>query len=50
MLQPRDNIRVGKVSLHYSILARGWVIPGGKVIKNPLKAQRIAEFMNAGCK
>lgn len=50
MLQPKDKIRVGKISLPYSVISHGWIIPGGKVVKNPLKAQRIAEFMNSNNK
>ncbi|WP_410698285.1 DUF1317 family protein [Citrobacter freundii] len=46
MNSPHDSIRVGSVTLIYSLLRRGWIAPGGKVIKNPLKAQRIAELMN----
>ena len=47
MQQPKDRIRVGRISLAYSILERGWIIPGGSVVKNPLKAQRIAEYLNS---
>ncbi|EBZ4662804.1 DUF1317 family protein [Salmonella enterica] len=46
MTNPQDDISVGLVTLVYSFKHRGWMAPGGKVIKNPLKAQRIAELMN----
>lgn len=46
MTNPHDNIRVGSITLVYSTLRRGWVAPGGDVIRNPFKAQRIAELMN----
>lgn len=46
MTNPHDNIRVGSIALVYSSLRCGWIVPGRKVIKNPLKAQRIAELMN----
>lgn len=41
-----DNIRVGGVTLVYSIVKRGWVYPGLSVITNPIKAQRFAEAEN----
>ncbi|HFL4765533.1 TPA: DUF1317 family protein [Escherichia coli] len=46
MTNPQDGITVGSVTLPYSMLRRGWVSPDGQVIKNPLKAQRIAEQMH----
>lgn len=46
MKHPQDRIRVGSVVFHYSVLKRGWVYPGLSVIKNPLKAQRLAEEIN----
>ncbi|EOF5964903.1 DUF1317 family protein [Salmonella enterica] len=46
MTNPHDNIRVGSVTLVYSSLRRGWLAPGGHVIQNPLKAQRVAEQLN----
>ncbi|WP_454730528.1 DUF1317 family protein [Citrobacter freundii] len=46
MTNPHDNISVGSITLVYSDLRRGWLVPGRKVIKNPLKAQRLAELMN----
>ena len=47
MTDPHDNIRVGGITLVYSSLRRGWLAPGGQVIRNPLKAQRVAELMNS---
>lgn len=47
MTNPHDNISVGGITLVYSTLRRGWVAPGGDVIRNPLKAQRIAELVNS---
>ncbi|EEG4566545.1 DUF1317 family protein [Salmonella enterica] len=47
MTNPHDNIRVGSITLVYSTLRRGWLVPGGQVIQNQLKAQRIAELMNS---
>lgn len=46
MTNPHDGITVGSVTLRYSMLLRGWLSPDGQVIKNPLKAQRLAELMN----
>lgn len=46
MTNPHDVINVGSVTLRYSILLGGWIAPGGQVIKNPLKAQRLAEQLN----
>lgn len=47
MTNPHDGITVGSVTLRYSMLRRGWLSPDGQVIKNPLKAQRIAEYLNS---
>lgn len=47
MDNPYDDIRVGSVTLVYSIVKRGWVYPGLSVIRNPLKAQRVAEELNS---
>ncbi|MEB1002045.1 DUF1317 family protein [Citrobacter freundii] len=47
MTNPHDNICVGSITLVYSALRRGWLEPGGQIIRNPLKAQRIAELMNS---
>ncbi|EFH9281559.1 DUF1317 family protein, partial [Escherichia coli] len=34
---------VGAITFIYSVTKRGWVFPGLSVIRNPLKAQRLAE-------
>ncbi|EHV2048414.1 DUF1317 family protein [Salmonella enterica] len=47
MTNPHDNILVGSITLVYSTLLRVWLVPGGNVIRNPFKAQRIAELMNS---
>lgn len=47
MTNPHDSIRVGSITLVYSTLRRGWLAPGGLVIQNPLKAQRLAEQLNS---
>ncbi|WP_337038602.1 MULTISPECIES: DUF1317 family protein [Pseudescherichia] len=47
MTSTTDNIRVGSVTLVYSVTRRGWISPRGAVIKNPLKAQRLAEELNS---
>ena len=52
MKHPHDNIRVGTITFVYSVTKRGWVFPGLSVIRNPLKAQRLAEEINnkwGGC-
>ncbi len=46
MTHPHDNIRVGAITFVYSVTKRGWVFPGLSVIRNPLKAQRLAEKIN----
>ncbi|WP_446926536.1 DUF1317 family protein [Klebsiella pneumoniae] len=47
MTNPHDSIRVGSITLVYSSVRRGWLAPGGQVIQNPLKAQRVAEQLNS---
>ncbi|HAV8455150.1 TPA: DUF1317 family protein [Escherichia coli] len=37
---------VGAITFVYSVTKRGWVFPGLSVIRNPLKAQRLAEEIN----
>ncbi|EJU0210723.1 DUF1317 family protein, partial [Escherichia coli] len=37
---------VGTITFVYSVTKRGWVFPGLSVIRNPLKAQRLAEEIN----
>ncbi|WP_023640409.1 DUF1317 family protein [Dickeya zeae] len=46
MKTSRDSIIVGKVEIVYSTSKNGWITPGGQIIRNPLKAQRIAENLN----
>ncbi|WP_241165995.1 DUF1317 family protein [Citrobacter freundii] len=46
MKHAHDNIRVGRIILVYSVVQRGWVYPGLSVIRNPFKAQRIAELLD----
>lgn len=46
MKNQHDGITVGSITLPYSINRRGWIAPSGDVIKNPLKAQCLAELMN----
>lgn len=43
----RDAITVGKVKCIYSVLHRDWLMPSGEVVRNPLKAQRLAEALDA---
>ena len=38
--------RIGAITFIYSVTKRGWVFPGLSVIRNPLKAQRLAEAIN----
>ncbi|HAY5095277.1 DUF1317 family protein [Escherichia coli] len=37
---------LGAITFIYSVTKRGWVFPGLSVIRNPLKAQRLAEKIN----
>lgn len=46
MKKPRDNIRVGSVTLEYSVEKAGWICPGQRVITNPITAQHLAERLN----
>ncbi len=43
-LPRRHNRR--KVKCMYSVLHRGWLMPSGEVVRNPLKAQRLAEELD----
>ncbi|MGO4019125.1 DUF1317 family protein [Klebsiella michiganensis] len=47
MKHHHDAITVGKVKCMYSVIRRGWLMPWGEVVRNPLKAQRLAELMNS---
>ncbi|WP_428833788.1 DUF1317 family protein [Pantoea dispersa] len=46
MQKPNDNITVGIVTLPYSVIWGGWLMPDGTVIKNPITAQNAAERLN----
>ncbi|WP_050561474.1 DUF1317 family protein [Escherichia coli] len=37
---------LGAITFVYSVTKRGWGFPGLSVIRNPLKAQRLAEEIN----
>ncbi|HFP3209052.1 TPA: DUF1317 family protein [Escherichia coli] len=37
---------IGAITFIYSVTKRGWVFPGLSVIRNPLKAQRLAKAIN----
>ncbi|MEG6445890.1 DUF1317 family protein [Enterobacter roggenkampii] len=41
MTHAHDDIRVGTVCLPF--IGKGWLMPSGEVVRNPLKAQRLAE-------
>ncbi|ADU71518.1 DUF1317 family protein [Pantoea sp. At-9b] len=45
MQEPSSDITVGDVTLEYNHQLRGWNC-GGRVIKNPLTVQRIAERLH----
>lgn len=44
MKHAQDDIVVYGIRLPY-IIGRGWLMPSGQVVTNPLKAQRLAEDM-----
>jgi len=46
MQKPNDDIRVGIIIFPYSKIFGGWIAPDGELVKNPIKAQRMAEEMN----
>ncbi|CZX35842.1 DUF1317 family protein [Enterobacter kobei] len=46
MTHHHDEIRVGAVRLPFIAVKKGWLMPWGEVITNPLKAQRLAEMLN----
>ena len=43
MKHPHDHIVVGIITLPYSIILAGWIMPDGSVIHNPVTAQNAAE-------
>ncbi|WP_405083668.1 DUF1317 family protein [Pantoea ananatis] len=47
MHKPDDPITVGRITLPYSHLLNGWLMPDGTVIKNPIRAQNEAERLNS---
>ncbi|MBP2197190.1 DUF1317 family protein [Pantoea cypripedii] len=50
MQHPHDHIIVGMITLPYSGLFHGWLLPDGAVIKNPIAAQNAAEHLNNASK
>ncbi|WP_333881041.1 DUF1317 family protein [Atlantibacter hermannii] len=50
MKHPNEFIRVGAITLPYSINGRGWRTPNNRIIRNPFKAQRYAEELNTALK
>lgn len=46
MKHAQDEIRVGAVLLPFLKLKSGWLMPWGEVVRNPLKAQRLAEELD----
>lgn len=47
MQHSKDHITVGIVTLPYSIILAGWIMPDGSVISNPIAAQKAAERLNS---
>ncbi|MEB6438549.1 DUF1317 family protein [Raoultella ornithinolytica] len=47
MKHAHDDIRVGAVRLPFLKEMNGWLMPWGEVVRNPLKAQRLAELINS---
>ncbi|VEJ54585.1 DUF1317 family protein [Pragia fontium] len=46
MNSAHNSITVGRVTLPYSQISKGWITPEHQVIKNPIKAQYFAEQLN----
>lgn len=46
MEKPNDHITVGIITLPYSHILNGWILPDGSVVTNPIKAQNEAERLN----
>ncbi|HCJ02066.1 TPA: DUF1317 family protein [Raoultella planticola] len=46
MKHAHDDIRVGAVRLPFLKEMNGWLMPWGEVVRNPLKAQRLAEDLD----
>lgn len=47
MQNAHDSITVGRVTLPYSTLHKGWITPNNNVTTNQFKAQAIAEKLNS---
>ncbi|MBD8128753.1 DUF1317 family protein [Pantoea agglomerans] len=47
MEKPNDHITVGIITLPYSHILNGWILPDGSVVTNPIKAQNEAERLNS---
>ena len=47
MQKPNDHITVGIITLPYSVILGGWLMPDGSVITNPITAQNAAERLNS---
>ncbi|MCE0490962.1 DUF1317 domain-containing protein [Pantoea sp. Mb-10] len=47
MNNPYDHITVGIITLPYSIILKGWVMPDGSILSNPIAAQNAAERLNS---
>lgn len=46
MKHAHDDIRVGVARLPFLKEMNGWLMPWGEVVRNPLKAQRLAEELD----
>lgn len=46
MKTSKDHITVGIITLPYSHILKGWLMPDGTIISNPIKAQYAAERLN----
>lgn len=46
MQHNKDHITVGIITLPYSFIMAGWIMPDGSVIHNPVAAQNAAERLN----
>ena len=50
MTHSHDHLTVGRITLVYSEIHHGWITPYNRVVKNPLTAQRTAEWINSNLK
>ncbi|ELO0974544.1 DUF1317 family protein [Raoultella ornithinolytica] len=46
MKHAHDDIRVGVVRLPFLKEMNGWLMPWGEVVRDPFKAQRLAEELD----